>query len=252
MEPCLLAHFMGADVPSEFLDELGNAGVTTVSLFASLGGGETEFRQFLARPGIDIVAADLASSVLQARIVAAWKTAQTMQTVQVQSQAQRSLANLPPEISLEEMDQHSQVFAASPGGFPLSPITTPSKGYFESKVLEVQSSFKAEPWTTVTNLAQETAHRSRPAQSQSDLLSWDSANSGFRLQQESFGFAMPSSSEGFRMRLRLWGLSFAFLKQRFPQKASLQSANIGHFDRYQELLYGPQVMLKQANRNNIL
>ena len=71
MEPRLLAHFMGADVPSEFLDKLGNAGVTTVSLFASLGGSESEFRQFLGRTGIDIVAVDLASSVLQARIVAA-------------------------------------------------------------------------------------------------------------------------------------------------------------------------------------
>ena len=150
-----------------------------------------------------------------------------MQTVEVQSQAQRALANLPPEILLEEMDQHAHVFAATPGGFPLSPITTPSKGYFDTKVLEVQSTFKAEPWTTVTNLAQEAAHRSRPAQSQSDLLSWDSANSGFRLQQKSFGVAMPSTSEGFRMRLRLWGLAFVFLKQRFPQKSCLQSVLLG-------------------------
>lgn len=137
--------------------------------------------------------------------------------MEVQSQAQRALANLPPEISFEEMDQRAKVFAASVGGFDLSPIATPSKGYFEMKILGVQSTFKAEPWTTVTNLAQEEAHRSRPAQSQSDLLSWDAANSGFRLQQKSFGTAMPSTSEGFRMLLRLWGLVFVFLKQRFPR-----------------------------------
>lgn len=69
MERRLLAHFIGADVPNKHLDKLGDAGVTTISLFASFGGGETEFRRVLARPGIDIVATDLASSVLQARIV---------------------------------------------------------------------------------------------------------------------------------------------------------------------------------------
>ena len=73
----------------------------------------------------------------------------------------------------------------------------PIDRYFETTVLEVQSTFKAESWTTVTNLAQETAHRSRPAQSLSELLSGDAVNSGYRLHQKPFGAAMPASSEGF-------------------------------------------------------
>ena len=78
-------------------------------------------------------------------------------------------------------------------------------------------------------------------QAHSNLLSWDSASSGFRLQTKAFGISMPRNSEGLRMRIRIWGLGWIFLKQRFPQKPQLQTASIGLFDRYQEWLSGPQV-----------
>ena len=93
MEPRLLAHFMGAGVPDDILNKLGAAGVTTLSLFASLGGDEKGFRAFLERPGLEIEATDLLSSVSQARVVTAWRTANTMNTVEIETQAKRSLAN---------------------------------------------------------------------------------------------------------------------------------------------------------------
>ena len=241
MDPRLLAHFMGAGVSNDVIDKLGAAGVRSLALFASLGGSEDGFRTFLERPGMDIKAVDLSTSVQQATIVAAWRAANTMSHIEIETCTKRSMANLPPEVSVEEVEQHAKVFAGGADGFELSQITTPSKGYFESKVDEVQRTFKAEPWTVVTNLAQEEAHASRPTASQSNLLSWDSANSGFRLQTKAFGIGMPQTSEGFRMRIRIWGLGWVFLKQRFPQKPQLQSASIGLFDRYQEWLFGPQV-----------
>lgn len=146
--------------------------------------------------------------------------------VEVEAQVKRSFANLPPYVFVEEVDQHAKVFAASQGGFVLTPVTTLSKFYFEMKVGEVRNSFRVEPWTVVTHRAQEEAHASRPTQSPSDLLSWDNASSSFRLQRKAFGVGMPKTSEGFRMMLRLWWLSWVFLKQRFPQKLQLQTASI--------------------------
>ena len=241
MDPRLLSHFMGARVSDEIIDKLGAAGVNSLALFASLGGSEDGFRTFLERPGMEIKAVDLKTSVEQASIVSAWRAANTMSHIEIEASTKRSLANLPPEVSVEEVEQHAKVFAGGADGFELTAITTPSKGYFESKVDEVQRTFKAEPWTVVTNLAQEEAHASRPSTSQSNLLSWDSASSGFRLQTKAFGIGMPQTSEGFRMRIRIWGLGWIFLKQRFPQKPQLQTATIGLFDRYQEWLFGPQV-----------
>ena len=163
MDPRLLAHFMGAGVPHTIIEKLGSAGVKSLALFASLGGNEDGFRTFLELPGMDIVATDLATSVQQATIVAAWRAGNTMSTIEVETSVKRSMANLPPEVSVEDVDQHAKVFAGSADGFELTPVTTLSKVYFEMKVDEVRKTFKAEPWTVVTNLAQEDAHSSRPA-----------------------------------------------------------------------------------------
>ena len=66
---------------------------------------------------MDIVATDLATSVQQATIVAAWRAVNTMSTIEVETSAKRSVANHPPEVSVEEVDQHAKVFAGSPDGF---------------------------------------------------------------------------------------------------------------------------------------
>lgn len=133
MDPRLLGRFMGAGIPEAIMDKLSDAGVKTLSLFAALGGDENGFRAFLERPGMDVKATDLKTSIEPATIVAAWRTANTMSHVEGKAQAKRSLSNLPPEVSLEEVDQHARVFAASGGGVELTPVTMPSTVRDESR-----------------------------------------------------------------------------------------------------------------------
>ena len=110
-------------MPDDIIEKLGTAGITSLALFAFLCGNDDGSRTFLERPGMDIKATDLVTSVQQATIVAAWST------IEVETSVKRSMANLPPEVSVEEMDQHAKVFAGSADGFELSPITTPSKTF---------------------------------------------------------------------------------------------------------------------------
>ena len=99
--PVFLPFFMGAGGPHDIIDKLGSTGVKSLALFASLGGNEEGFRTFLERPGMDIKASDLLTSVQQATIVAAWRAANTMSHIKVETSVKRSMANLPPEVSVE-------------------------------------------------------------------------------------------------------------------------------------------------------
>ena len=91
MDPRLLAHFMGAGVSDEVIDKLGSAGERSLALFASLGGSEEGFRTFLERPGMEIKAVDLATSVQQATIVAAWRSANLMSHIEIEASTKRSM-----------------------------------------------------------------------------------------------------------------------------------------------------------------
>ena len=75
MDPRLLVHFVDAGVRDEIIEKLSTACVKSLSLFASLGGSGEGFRTFLERPGIDVKAASLMTSVEQATMVAAWRAA---------------------------------------------------------------------------------------------------------------------------------------------------------------------------------
>ena len=108
---------MGAGVPDPIIEKLGWAGVWSLTLFAFLGGSEDGFRTYLERPGMDIVATDLTTSVQQATIVATWRAANTMSHIEVETSVKRLMANPPPEVSVEEFEQHAKVFAGSADGF---------------------------------------------------------------------------------------------------------------------------------------
>ena len=49
--------------------------------------------------------------------------------IEFEASVKRSLANIPPEVSVEDVDQHLKVLSGITDVFELTPITTPFKGY---------------------------------------------------------------------------------------------------------------------------
>ena len=85
----------------------------------------------------------------------------------------------------------------------------------------------------VTNKHQEEAHSSLPN------YSFDSQTGTFKPKPKEFGIAMPTTSEGLGARLFVLGISYVFLKMKYPSKGILATADPMLFHHYTEWLFGP-------------
>ena len=83
----------------------------------------------------------------------------------------------------------------------------------ERKILQVETVFEAEPLTLVTNRHQEEAHTSVPN------YSFDPHTGTFKQKPKDFGVPMPKDAESLRARLFVLGVSYVFLKMRYPSKS---------------------------------
>ena len=81
--------------------------------------------------------------------------------------------------------------------FKLNPVQIPSEAYFERKMHELETRFKAESLTRVTNSKQEDVNDARN-------MSWDNVSGTFKEKGKVFKVPMPTKAEGLRAKLRRW------------------------------------------------
>ena len=73
---------------------------------------------------------------------------------EVEDAATRAVARLPPQLAVGEIEEVKRAFEKLPGHHKLSRAECPSQANLERKLGEVTTSFRAESFITVTNLAQ--------------------------------------------------------------------------------------------------
>ena len=239
LEARLSATLMNANVKDSTLDTLGNAGLTSVVLFANLAETVEAFRAVLEKPEVDLKGDTFAGTLEQAKLVSVWKSLRTTTEVEAKAQAERTLLALPPQILPKDLASLKKIFEKTKGGWELAKHECPSKSYFERKIGEVETAFEAEHLTMVTNGDRD--NPSEAANSGPDLAGWDMVAKTFRVSSKEIRVAMPKGPEGLRARLLTLGLAFVLLKLKFPSKGVLRTADMDLFHTYVRFLFGPNV-----------
>ena len=150
MEPRLLALMQNQGVDATLLDKMGDAGLTSLNVFACLGGSRDKFVEVLEKPPLDIKATDFAGSLEQAKLLAAWEAANTMKEVETKHTAERQVQRLPPQLQLADIESATKVFEAAE--HPLTKFTTPSKALFELLQGQVEAYYEPISLIHVTSL----------------------------------------------------------------------------------------------------
>ena len=159
LEARLHAMLNNADASSDTLNKLGAAGLTTVALWTSLADSKEKFRELLETDDVNVKSTNddgtksLPKTLEQAKVMGVWKACRASDELEVKTDAQRRLDRQPPTISEEDLDNCIKLFEAKK--WPLPDEMCPSGAYLERKLGELESRFKAEPLTRVTNKRQE-------------------------------------------------------------------------------------------------
>ena len=152
---------------------------------------------------------------------------------------QRAVCKLPPQFPVGEYERVKVAFE-SIDKIELEDYLTPSESYFERKIGQVQSIFKAEPLSEVTNKCQQELHEKSnlPAPG----LDFDARGIGtFKLKKSDFCVSLPETPEAFKHRLGLLGTCHVFLKLMYPSNPKLTTVSMDIFRRYADYMCGPQV-----------
>ena len=234
IESRLFSMLTNADCNDATLDKLGDAGLTSIMRFTSIVDTKEDFRKLLDSDEVGLKGTDLHSKLQQAGVMAVYKACLTHDEVEVRQATERKASNLPPTVTGEEIDVCWKLFEAK--YFRLNKVMCPSPAYFGRKQGEVESSFKAESLTRVTNYNQDDVN-------DKVNMGWDLNNpqAPFKVQKKEYGIPMPEGSEELRARWRTMAVCFVFAKLRHPQKAVLRTADIEMFDRYTEWMFGGDV-----------
>jgi hypothetical protein len=157
---------------------LGNQGVDSTQLFGTLARDEARFYKFLK----DTLQLDPetngAHAIPAARLVMAWESCRKRTEVEVDVQAHRVANHLPPTLSIDDFstarDSLDRAMEAK-GKAALPGHKIPSENYFERKCAEMESFYKCDKLTLVTNLSQEERVRTPQANSNAmGVLEFDS------------------------------------------------------------------------------
>ena len=245
MDCHLLSLFMNAGVPETQIDAIGDFGVTNIAMFTHLANGikDTDgMRQCLKTiVGLNHEDADPRVAVKarldQARILAVYTAACTSNEIEIRHTAERQVAHQPPEVTLQELDSQRRAFESR--RWKLDDAECPSKTFYERKLGEATTAFKAESLTAVTSLAQEEAWQRSPA-GQRKGIDFDEVSNSFRQKKNEFGVNMPKNSESLRARLKLLGMCFEFARMKYSSKRSIQTSSLDMWTRYTDYLFGKE------------
>jgi hypothetical protein len=220
-------------VSAATMDAFGDLGLHTLTNFRYIAKDDDKLRQFLKKAPFNLDEdADARQALEVAKVVAVFEAAKETVTVETKHRAERLHQDLPPKVSPGELDNLKKLFEQSE--YKLNPVQVPSEAYFERKIHELETRFKAEPFSRVTNSKQEDSNDSRS-------MNWDNVSGTFREKGKIFSVPMPKSPEGLRARIKTMGVAWHFLRLKAPERTELRSADVAIFERYTDWLCGPDV-----------
>ena len=93
-----------------------------------------------------------------AKFTIVWETCRRRTEVETEAAVQRSVDHFPPQLTVEDRSTAREAYTRKLGR-KVPDHENPSENYFESKVGEVETVFKAEKLSMVTNMSQEERQR---------------------------------------------------------------------------------------------
>lgn len=234
LEARLLALLSAEGTTPVILDKLGDGGLTTMSIFASIEDDKTDFRKLIINDIFGGPLTTLANKLQLAHIMTVYKACLAHEEVALKQATERRANKQAPNITEEDIDICWKLFENK--YHQLTKTMCPSPAYFARKEGEIESCWKAEPLTRVTNYDQDDINNSVN-------MGWDTNNpqAPFKLQKKEYGVPMPQGPEELRARWRTLAVCFMFAKLRHPEKSVLRTADMEMFNRYTEWMFGKDV-----------
>ena len=227
-----------AGVEPEVQDRIAATGHTTLSLFASMGTDAKEVKEYLADV-LDLDPKEVVDKSERAnmrmtitRLCSAHLVSRTANEVEVRANAERSVANLPLQVSSSEYTAVRLAFERAE--YKLYDEILPSKAFFERKLSELDNEYLAEALTSVTTQRQED-------DAQRQIPQVDAQTGFFRMTTKTLGIEMPRDAEEYRRRWETLGICMWFVKARSPTRRVLQSMTMQRHDSILKWLFGPEV-----------
>ena len=226
LEPRLSTMLATAGCTWATMEKLSEAKLISLDLLVEIADDKVGLGAFLKSDHCGMV-----DPIEIAKVRSVYAKATVRVTMEATRTTERALSNLPPQLGLGELDLARKAYEIAFEKLPKAEL--PSQGYFERKNGEVETMFKAEKLSSVTNMAQQDSNTtSAPAFTPEGF---------FKIQTKEFGIAMPDTSESLRSRIMVIGVTSVMIRMRHPEKGALQSTTIQVFERYVKWLMGPKV-----------
>ena len=242
LDPRFAAMMSEAGIPPEEQAKLGTANCTTAALFGYVAKTEERLEKFIKNV-VDLDPENKPQDAIPfARYVLVWEACRKRRELEVESAAARAVNHLPPVLALEDHQQTREAFEKALGR-TLPHHKVPSENYFEKKVYEAETNFKAEPLTNVTNFAQEERQR-RPEAERGSNQSMDFDNRGqptLKTKKTDFYVPLPTDEPSLRNRFEVMAACLCMLKMRFGSHPILSSVEMSFFTDYVNWLCGEYV-----------
>ena len=232
LEPRLATLCMNAGVDEDTMNKMGTAGMQTCAIIKGMATSLLDFREMLKEEPFVLDGKDIPTRIKVGKITAVYEACLVNQEVATKAEAERILANRPPEVPTEELEAAIALFEVKK--FSLAKAMKPSKGFYERLLLQVETSFKVMLFTKVTNSLDDDDHNPEPA------ITVD-PKGNFKSTIKDYSIAMPRNPLELIARFRTLAVGMYLLKMKYPGKAVLRTVEVEYIDRYVEWLYGPEV-----------
>ena len=244
LDPRFLAMLAQAKIPDDLCDILGDKDVDTAALFGSMCEDKKEMWKYFK----DVLRVDPDANpdhfTLRGRLTMLWESCKTRAEVETKVAVERSIAQLPPQLTLGDYETTVRAYNATLG-YELQPHLQPSQPLLEKLLGQAESSFKAPKLTWVSSFAQQEVLMPRD-----QGMQWDQRTCSFKNTSKEFEVPMPANSEELETRLKVLAHGYAMTKLRFASHPKLSTAETHVFTRYWEYLKGKDVwgfVVKGAN-----
>ena len=216
---------------TDTLARLGELGVHSFRALHTIGDDRKDVREFCKNDlGLDR-AEGTPHTLEQGKLVSAWEQSATKIDVETKRDAERQSANLPPQLTDEDLTLLRTAFEKHHNrGREISDDQCPSKPYLELEVRHMENLWAAAKLTEVTSYACALRHREKNAHTKNMEL--DEVTCSFKVVTKPFGVPSPDDSESLRARIRLVRNTFLMLKLKDPAKgvSGAQKRKLGPVD----------------------
>ena len=239
MDPRFLAMLSQGRVAKAHMDALGEADCDSAALFGHVASTEIKFLAFIK--GLLLLDPDARplDAIPVAKLTLVWEACRKRTEVEQEADARRAVDHLPPQLSIEDHQAAREAFEKVKGR-NFADHKIPSENYFERKVGEVESVFKAERLSAVTNVAQEVRQKTPGGPDQTIGTDGKGALT-VKNTRKDFYVPMPADESSLRNRFDVMGANLEMLRMRYISNPILASASLQVMKDYVEYLCGERV-----------